>query len=563
MNRVLGLLILFCSAHAYAQQDAIWIFGSRCGIDFRNPDFPVVFDSQIPNNYDQHECNASISDNSGNLLAFSHSFNDPGEVVICNSYFGILDNGTDVLINSSVTNGLIFLPKPKNEKIVYLFHLNTALIDDGLYYTSISFENDSNGIILEKNKLIKAFDPTEKLAAVKHANGLDWWIITHPLGSDSFNIHLLTEDTILEYPMQQIGAFHPEDNGPYIGYCYGGEMKFNKQGDQLALVNWCGTIDLFDFDRCNGKLSNHVSIGLEEPTIEVEGAHYYGMEFSPSGRYLFVSCAEPVLPSYLFCYDLMSGNIKSSQLTIDTLSIYAGGQLELAPNGLIYMGHSGISFNPDDGTDKLGVISNPDNDNCDFQQLGLDLVFGKTVYGLPNMPNYNLGALPPRQTTAGEDCEIFKGSGIEIGEVAQDSIIYQWQPAFGLSNPNIANPLASPSSTISYTLTTTDLKSQYSCNPVSTDTVLVTVIPVLLPVTSISIYPNPSEGIFNIQWNGELCDNCELKIYNTLGELVSVHSMTAPLSQIDLGFLSDGIYYYRVLSTEEVIYTGKLLVCKK
>jgi len=47
---------------------------------------------------------------------------------------------------------------------------------------------------------------------------------------------------------------------------------------------------------------------------------------------------------------------------------------------------------------------------------------------------------------------------------------YSWTPTTGLSNPNIAQPTASPAATTTYTLTVTDSLSQ-----VSTDTVLVTV----------------------------------------------------------------------------------------
>ncbi len=53
----------------------------------------------------------------------------------------------------------------------------------------------------------------------------------------------------------------------------------------------------------------------------------------------------------------------------------------------------------------------------------------------------------------GPDQSICPGESIQIGLTPQADFIYSWTPTTGLSNPNIANPIASPGSTTSYTLT--------------------------------------------------------------------------------------------------------------
>jgi Secretion system C-terminal sorting domain len=56
---------------------------------------------------------------------------------------------------------------------------------------------------------------------------------------------------------------------------------------------------------------------------------------------------------------------------------------------------------------------------------------------------------------AGPDKIICAGNSTTIGTPAQPGLAYRWSPATGLSNPNIAQPLCSPTSTTTYTLTTT------------------------------------------------------------------------------------------------------------
>ncbi|HKK43810.1 MAG TPA: hypothetical protein VJ963_15445, partial [Bacteroidales bacterium] len=68
---------------------------------------------------------------------------------------------------------------------------------------------------------------------------------------------------------------------------------------------------------------------------------------------------------------------------------------------------------------------------------------------------------------AGPDVSICKGSSVTLNGSGGDT--YSWSPATGLSNPNIQDPLASPSVTTTYTLTAT----RGSC--ISTDQVTVTV----------------------------------------------------------------------------------------
>ena len=74
----------------------------------------------------------------------------------------------------------------------------------------------------------------------------------------------------------------------------------------------------------------------------------------------------------------------------------------------------------------------------------------------------------PSPVNAGADVTTCNGQNIQLN--ASGSSTYQWSPATGLSNPNISNPMASPATTTTYTVTGTDVNG---CT--STDQVTVTV----------------------------------------------------------------------------------------
>lgn len=121
---------------------------------------------------------------------------------------------------------------------------------------------------------------------------------------------------------------------------------------------------------------------------------------------------------------------------------------------------------------------------------------------------------PIENPDAGEDVTIYQGNDIEL-EASSDSpnVSYSWSPATGLSNPNIANPIANPETTTTYTVTFTD----GPC--VVTDEITVFVL------TDLNV-PNvftPNGDMINDLWEIpalDTFDDCEIKVYNRWGNLV-------------------------------------------
>jgi hypothetical protein len=70
--------------------------------------------------------------------------------------------------------------------------------------------------------------------------------------------------------------------------------------------------------------------------------------------------------------------------------------------------------------------------------------------------------LPDPAISAGPDDTICLGGSTQLQGTG--GLIYQWSPATGLSNPNIANPIASPTITTTYILNATAMTGQQISN---------------------------------------------------------------------------------------------------
>lgn len=116
------------------------------------------------------------------------------------------------------------------------------------------------------------------------------------------------------------------------------------------------------------------------------------------------------------------------------------------------------------------------------------------------------------EADAGEDVTIIQGQTVELRGTGGET--YLWEPAEGLSDPNVARPIASPEVTTTYTLTVTTAEG---C--VATDEVTVTVTPAIAIPNAFS--PN-RDGVNEI-WelgNIESYPNARVQIFNRWGNMV-------------------------------------------
>lgn len=330
---------------------------------------------------------ANITDDSGNLLFSTNGAflaNAVGDTMLNggglnpSSYTSLYPEGL------FISQACMILPRPGSSPVYYLLH--NTIDHQGpsyatrLYLTVVDMTLDGGlGAVTLKNHVI--IDDTlnsGKITAVRHANGRDWWVLCHRYATNVFHRLLVTPDGLQLAEPQSIGV---------IRYSAGGQVCFSPQGDRFAYYR--GTqgedLEIFDFDRCTGLLSNPVHIVIDDANSSG------GVAFSPSGRYLYVPSVQDV-----YQFDTDAADIAASMVHIAEWDGFYSpfppqatlfDIAQLAPDGKIYIGTGNT-------TDVLHVIHNPDDPGlaCNIEQHGLSLprYFENS---LPNHPNYHLGPI--------------------------------------------------------------------------------------------------------------------------------------------------------------------------
>jgi hypothetical protein len=165
----------------------------------------------------------------------------------------------------------------------------------------------------------------------------------------------LLEDGQFKGPFyQQIGSRHYTSGcncewGGWFGLV--GEIAVNPQGDKIGVVTGNGVIDVFDFNRCTGKLSNAVQLGRTQargyiertgdpPAIQGQAFHY-GCSFSANGKAFYAS----TLDTLFQFYQVGPQRYDKQVLWQDSLHRNSLCQHQRGPNGKIYVSTFGFTFN--------------------------------------------------------------------------------------------------------------------------------------------------------------------------------------------------------------------------
>lgn len=338
--------------------------------------------------------NASICSKSGILLFYSNGCS------VFNTIDEIMENG-DTLNPGEIFDmqcpehgyigfqNMFTIPNSYNDSIYYLFYIDlvynrepnapSIVQPEHLYYTTIDMAgNNGLGIVKAKNTIILQDTSMmgDPMSAVKHANGLDWWIITPDKWTNSFN-RILLDSSGPHFVARQYIGMKPDSAAQ------AGQGKFSPDGSHFAWYHPRNGLFLYNFDRQEGLLSNFRHIEIPH-TDFITG----GCEFSPSGRFLYVNH-----DTSLFQLDMLATDIQSSLTHIADFD----GFIDVLSTFFFYMERTPdkrIIMNVLNGSQWLHVIQEPDKKGtaCRFEQHSIKL---PTVNNLtiPHFPNYRLGAL--------------------------------------------------------------------------------------------------------------------------------------------------------------------------
>lgn len=587
------LFIAFFLKEAKAQfHDNIWFVGQdnsqfygKYKLDFN--EFPMM-----PKNHDVsmnfHSCSASYADRKGNLICYTNG------ISIWNKNHKIMEGGK--IINPGevredfledgfgLDKAAFFLPKPNNDSLVYLIHRGGDYLPDSLsadegprviYYSIINVKSNlGSGKVIEVNQPL-ILGHFEQVTANRHANGRDWWIVVSDLEEGIFYKHLLT-------PTGFIGPFSQPIDLPKTRVRL---SNFSPDGTKYVSYTGYTGFSLYDFDRCSGEFSNEFI--LDFPPMDTTG-WFYDAAFSPNNRYLYISLlwatqkfgsgnynfSNPLLIQY----DLNSNDIASSADTVglkDSLpnpplswqwnGVTFNG-LQLAPNGKIYS----FSLNS-----KIHTIQEPNRKGKACRMMKrfppVDRGISSTT---PYYPNYRLGPID------GSPCDTL---GINNNPIAN----YRYE------NWDTLDPLRTEFADLSYYEpaewfwefenldTSRDTNPEFTFPAPGIYEVCLTVSNVNssnrtcknVPVGQVSdveeawekgepvVFPNPTSNAFQVYLPEQ--KQLNIQLFNVSGQQVFTKQTIASGEQVDVSFLSEGIYFYSFLDDKnEVVKSGKLIIVR-
>lgn len=287
----------------------------------------------------------------------------------------------------NLVQGTLVLPVPGQKDKYHILHTSYKLFDDpfdfigfALLHSDVDMAaNGGLGAVTAKNQLLVSDSLwLGMLTATQHANGRDWWVLTREWSTRNTFYKLLVSPDGIAVDTQSAGTKINDGLGQAV---------FSPDGSKYAVVN--GSIDselqIFDFDRCSGQLSNEVRISYPR---ELHNILSPGIAISPNSRFLYFSATDT-----LYQYDLWADSIAASE---EIVGVWDGNVdpfanlfflAQLASDGRIYLSVK-------NGSNYLHYIENPDEKGlaCDFVQRGVDLM-NRNGTGLPNSLNYRLGPL--------------------------------------------------------------------------------------------------------------------------------------------------------------------------
>ncbi|MEO8149448.1 MAG: PKD domain-containing protein [Bacteroidia bacterium] len=348
---ILFLISIFtCNAQKEAN---FWYFGNNAGLDFNSGSPVPVAGGQTST----IEGTACISDPAGNLLFYADG------VTVWNKNHNAMPNGTGLSGNTSSTQSALIVQKPGSANLFYVFTTGSGTYDYSIVDMTLAA---GNGDVTSKNVNMWT-NSSERSTAVRMSNGVDFWIMGHESGNNTFFAFQLTAAGVSVAPVISLTGILQTNTNDDIGY-----LKPNPDGTKLAMaVRYEHLFEIFDFDKSTGIISNAITFPATYSTS-------YGVEFSPDGSRLYMSGGG----SYIYQVDMTAPNpaaiIASSTLIANPVTGGAMGALMLGPDCKIYCAKYNIT--------NIGVINDPNalGAACNYVDNQITLTSGTCQLGLPN-----------------------------------------------------------------------------------------------------------------------------------------------------------------------------------
>lgn len=395
-----GIMMLVSIIHSVCNaqnENNVWMFGRNYSLDFNhNPPLlrddtylngtPYASTSQtvMPNSQHKYNYAQAVCDENGNLLFmvknYVYSSGVPSPSIFDRDEEPIAGTGF-LTPNDGQHCRPVVVPHPGNSNQYFIFYIRNG----GLIYCLFDLSlNNGKGDILPGQKNVLHFGYNNlvsgKLLAVQGCNGI-WLITRHRIHNQYLSFKIDNFGLSTNPVISEVGQMSPND---YYGDVF--EMVASPNGKMLATIvfngdlnNLIGGTELYDFEKCSGKIKN-------ARFLDANSSFSYGLGFSPDNSKLYVAYSE-YNASYaqisdtrrdhkLYQFDLSSGNmtdIENSKTliftnpTINTWEPFCPfntpmiGGLRLGPDQKLYMTNGAKQVCPGTGGIALAihVINSP------------------------------------------------------------------------------------------------------------------------------------------------------------------------------------------------------------
>lgn len=294
-------------------------------------------------------------------------------------------------IGYTAEQGMIALPT-SDEDIVAVFYNEEYIVNDKLgvrievrlHRAIVDIDND---IVLSKNETFLDTLAGNILSAAKHSNGQDWWLINQDHFSNEYKCLLVSEGEVIDTVNTIIGK-------TVVSF---GSMQsnFSPDGKHFARYSPSDSLQIFDFDRSTGRLSNFRIIDI--PTTLTSTLSSGGLSFSGSSRFLYVNEALGI-----WQLDMHAEDIAASTVKVADREVFFAGEGIFPPSNLVPTFFFRQALAPDcriyltsrNGVDRIYTIMEPELKGvaCDVvQNIQLPIWNLGTT---PHYPNYRLDTAP-------------------------------------------------------------------------------------------------------------------------------------------------------------------------
>ncbi len=353
-----------CTATQVRATQRYWFFGNAAALDF-GPSFDTP--QKVTGVGTTPEGSTVVTDTSGNLQFWSNAdtiYNRNGQPML---------NGTGLTGSFSATQTVSAFPAPGRPGFYFVVTTSSNHTAGQLRYSEVDMSLDGGlgGVVTgRKNLNLGAATAFEDIQAVPNADGTGYWVITSTAGTGNVLAYAFDGNG----PVTGTPVVTPLPNvlAGTAGYH---RIQVSPDGSQLLLMSGDVAVDrmwLLDFDGATGRMYPRVMW-----TGGGTGNRAYGADFSPSGKYVYVSYIDG---GQLLRWDIASYTTQAQleahpELVIDGSG--SGGQVRRSPDGRM------IWVN-DDSISSLTVLKTPDDPaGAGLVTAGISIAPATTTFGLP------------------------------------------------------------------------------------------------------------------------------------------------------------------------------------